>query len=340
MRRLVLSHMNYLARISIYQVLFAVLASSVLLAVISAFPIKASALEISAQTQQVLPPGSNTCAQVSASAFTPYIYNGALNSFEFTLSDSSYVALIGSVGNTSVPFQLMTRRTDASGAVRIHVDIATTPVRGTLPLRVTLLSARAGQPVCLTVVSMTVGSGAVSVQTIPAYTTPATSVTTPAPAQTVPSGTIGTAPDVGVDSNGDVSPSPSTSGPQAWTGGAAGSGTSVVSSITNTLQNVCSSDAGAYRLWLILLVLYALIVGVALWAEFPMSMPWARTPERIATIILVLLLLVLGFWYFSVSCRAALWMPLVAFLIAVLGLLAAFWNHPRVTQLLLIQDTK
>ena len=77
-----------------------------------------------------------------------------------------------------------------------------------------------------------------------------------------------------------------------------------------------------------------------MWAEFPMSLSWARTPERIATIILVLLLLLLGFWYFSVSCRAALWMPLVAFLIAVLGLLAAFWNHPRVTQLLLIQETK
>jgi hypothetical protein len=83
-----------------------------------------------------------------------------------------------------------------------------------------------------------------------------------------------------------------------------------------------------------------LIVGAILWAEFPMSVPWARTPERIATIILVLLLLLLAFWYFSISCRAALWMPLVAFLVAVLGLLAAFWNHPRVTQLLLIQETK
>jgi cytochrome bd-type quinol oxidase subunit 2 len=108
----------------------------------------------------------------------------------------------------------------------------------------------------------------------------------------------------------------------------------------NSLRNVCASDTSAYRLWLILLVLYALIVGAALWAEFPMSMAWARTPERIATIILGLLLLLLAFWYFSISCRAALWMPLMAFLIAVLGLLAAFWNHPRVTQMLLIQETK
>jgi hypothetical protein len=105
------------------------------------------------------------------------------------------------------------------------------------------------------------------------------------------------------------------------------------------LRDLCASEASAYRLWLILLVLFTLIVGALLWAEFPMSMPWARTPERIATLILVLLLLLLGFWYFSVACRAALWMPLVAFLIALLGLLAAFWNHPRVTQLLLIQDS-
>ena len=91
-------------------------------------------------------------------------------------------------------------------------------------------------------------------------------------------------------------------------------------------------------MWVILLVLYALLVGAALWAEFPMSVSWARTPERVATGILVLLLALLAFWYFSTSCRAAIWMPLLAFLIAVLGLLAAFWNHPRVTQLLLMQE--
>ena len=108
----------------------------------------------------------------------------------------------------------------------------------------------------------------------------------------------------------------------------------------STLNNLCASEASAYRLWLILLVLFALVVGAALWAEFPMSVPWARTPERIATLILILLLVLLGFWYLSAACRAAMWMPLVAFLIAILGLLAAFWNHPRVTQLLLTQDSK
>jgi hypothetical protein len=69
-----------------------------------------------------------------------------------------------------------------------------------------------------------------------------------------------------------------------------------------------------------------------------MSWAWAQTPERVATAILVLLVLLLGFWYLSADCRAALWMPLVAFLIAILGLLAAFWNHPKMTRLLLIEE--
>ena len=106
------------------------------------------------------------------------------------------------------------------------------------------------------------------------------------------------------------------------------------------LKGLCATPASAYRLWLILLVLFALVVGGLLWLEFPVSWSWAQTPERVAAVILVLLVLLLGFWYLSASCRAALWMPLVAFLIAVLGLLAAFWNHPKMTQLFLLEEKK
>ena len=312
-------------RVSTYQLLLFVLAATTFAVLLAAFPVKASALEtsvVTTQTTQVLPVGGNSCAPITATNFTPYIYEGALHSFEFTLPDASYVAVLGSMGNTSLPFQLMSRRVSSSGMLRIHVDVKTTPIVGTLPLKVTLLSARSGSPVCLTVVSMTVGSGPVTIPANPVVntvpTTPSTVSAAPAP---------------------KPSPVPSTTTAQQvlTTTSTAGS---VVSTLQNPLRNVCASDAGAYRLWLILLVLYTLIVGLALWAEFPMSMAWARTPERIATIILVFLLLLLAFWYFSISCRAALWMPLLAFLIAVLGLLAAFWNHPRVTQLLLIQETK
>lgn len=303
-------------------VLFVLFASTLFVA-LSLSPTLASADVIASQTAQILPLGSNNCAPVSATGFTPYIYDGSLHSFEFTLSDSSYVALLGSVGNTSIPFNQMTRNAAPNGGVRIHVDITTTRIMGTVPLQVTLLSARTGQPVCVSIVSMSVGTGPVATQNIPVYTPPVSAPTTPVRPSTPSSKPVATS----------TTPVATTSAPIAST-----SATGSVIGTQNPLKDLCASETSAYRLWVILLVLYALIVGAALWAEFPMSLSWARTPERIATIILVLLLLLLAFWYFSVSCRAALWMPLLAFLIAVLGLLAAFWNHPRVTQLLLIQQ--
>ncbi len=318
--------------VSTYKLLLFVLAATVFTFLFAAFPVRAFALEATAQTVQILPPGGTSCAPVAVSGFTPYVYEGALHSFEFTVADPSYVAVMGSVGNTSLPFRLMTRRVDAAGMLRIHVDIAPMPISGTLPLKVTLFSARSGGPVCAATVSMSAGSGPVAVQNnpvVPVVSTVPTAPTTVSTAPATPATTVTTAP--------EPNPSTPTTANPLTTSTTQGT---IVGTMQNPLRNVCVSDTSAYRLWLILLVLYMLIVGAALWAEFPMSMAWARTPERIATIILVLLLLLLAFWYFSVSCRAALWMPLVAFLVAVLGLLAAFWNHPRVTQMLLIQETK
>lgn len=312
-----------------YQLLLFVLAGIAFSFVVAAFPVKAFALDAVTQTRQVLPVGGNACAQVFATNLTSYVYDGALHSFEFTISDPSYVAIIGSVGNTSIPFNLMTRKTDASGLLRIHVDVYPAPVSGGLPVSVTMLSARSGSPVCMTVVSTNVVSTS-NLTPIP-YTP---SVSAPAPT------TVANAP---AKPTATAAPKPTASSPVPTTQKVLTTSTatgSVVSTFQDSFRNICTSDASAYRLWLILLVLYMLVVGAVLWAEFPMSVAWARTPERIATIILVLLLLLLAFWYFSISCRAALWMPLVAFLVAVLGLLAAFWNHPRVTQLLLIQETK
>ncbi len=291
-------------------------------------PTSTSALEVSSRTQQILPiGGSNACTQLPVTSFTPYIYDGALHSFEFTVPDASYVAVLGSVGDSSLSFDRLTRRVDASGSVLIHADIETTPIRGTLPLQVTLLSARTGQPVCLATIYATVGSGPVQSASVSPAIAPAK------PKSAVPS-TSSTPVKQPIVVSTSSSPSKEEKATDAPTT------TPVLNTIQSKLNNLCASEASAYRLWLILLVLFALMTGALLWAEFPLSLPWARTPERIATIVLALLLILLGFWYFSAACRAALWMPLVAFLIAILGLLAAFWNHPRVTQLLLIQDSK
>jgi len=305
--------------VSAYQLLIAASAVA-LFSVFLILPVKASALEVNTQTQQILPLGGNTCSPIEVTNFTPYVYNNNLSSLEFTVSDPAYVAVVGSVGNTSIPLRYMTRSMDVSGGVRYHIDVDNTPLTGTVPVTVTLLSARTGSPVCASVISVNLGSG--EVVSTPIYTGNPTTVT-PAPVTTAPNVTAPTA---------------TTSGEGNMTT-ATSSGAPVVSSgMENPLKGLCTSEASAYRLWLILLIIYALVVGGLLWLEFPVSWNWAKTPERVATIMLVLLVLLLGFWYVSSACRAALWMPLLAFLIAILGLLAAFWNHPRVTQLLLIEQ--
>lgn len=255
------------------------------------------------------------------------MYDGALHSFEFTVTDPSYVAIASSVGNTQVPINFITRRIDASG-VRVHVDIYSTSVSGTMPVTMTLLSSRPGGPTCISVVATTVTGPATA-------TSAAAPVTQPYAVQP----THPTTPTVSAIPAPKVQAKAQPVAPNAFSWKAKAPSSTVISgSMQNILKNLCSSDAGAYRTWLILLVLYALVVGGLLWLEFPMSWAWAKTPERVATLILVALVLLLGFWYLVASCRAALWMPLLAFVIAVLGLLAAFWNHPRVTELLLLEQ--
>lgn len=311
------------------------------------FPAYTHADIVSANTQQLVPPGGNTCAAPHVSEFTPYVYGDSLDAFEFTVSDASYVALGGTVGNESVPFQFMTRRVDAQNRVRIHVDLNSMPVGAGLTMRVMLISARGpGIPVCAADLVMQIGEGSVSVTQPVVQSTPTVSPAMPAPVEEAVSQPTAPAPSETTEGAGTGESSSSTQPVSATgtgisaSGTSATTGTSVLKGVGETIRGLCSSGESAFRLWLILLIAYALIVGLLLWAEFPLSLPWARTPERIATIILAALLLLLGFWYFAVSCRAALWMPLLAFLIAILGLLAAFWNHPRVTQLLLIEEAK
>src|SRR3989344_5417979 len=106
-------------------------------------PVTAHGAEVAVQTAQLLPPGANTCAPAVVSGFTPYMYEGALHSFEFTVADSSYVAIVASVGSIDIPFNQMSRQVTQSG-VRIHADLATTPIRAALPITVTMLSAKGG----------------------------------------------------------------------------------------------------------------------------------------------------------------------------------------------------
>ena len=277
-----------------------------------AFPKQTLAAELSAQTAQVLPPGGSGCTPLAVSGFTPYVYGGALHSFEFSVQDASYVALIGSAGKTSIPFNTMTRRAGPSGSVRIHADIATTPVVGNLPISVTLLSAKgSGQPVCISVVTATVvssGSVATIVPISPISPSPVvTPVPTPAPVKPVQTG------------NEPVKATPTA----PITGIAATS--PLLARIQNGLRDACVADGGAVRIWFFLLALYALIVVAALFWR-PSQIPPAYAKEWVAGSITIPFILLFGFWYLVESCRVSPWVPAVAVLIALAGLAATFWN--------------
>lgn len=297
----------------------------------SVFPGGASADISSVRTQQLLPIGGNTCAPLSVYDFTPYVYDEALHSFTFTVSNSSYVALVGSVGETTtVPFYLMTRHADAMGALRVHVDIPTTSISEGLPLSVALISVQgSGQPVCMSTVSMmisgTTGSaeGSVSVSTkvptsIPIATTENLPVSNPS---------IDTAV-------GDIEATGSTAeitGEKPATlprdEGVVGGPTLLsIGSLQNKVVELCATG-NATRLWIVLLAIYAIIAVIAVLAQFPTSWTYS-VGQRVAT-LLTPLILILGFWYFAESCRLALWPPIVAILVALAGLAVIYREHPQ-----------
>jgi hypothetical protein len=187
--------------------------------------------------------------------------------------------------------------------VRIHVAVQPAIVSANIPVTVTLLSAKTGQPLCAAILSTNLGSAPSTVPSNPSSNPSTTSGSTPSHTSHPVVSKPVTHPTTPTTPQGTVASSATSTIVPGTTNG-----------MHNPVKGLCSSETGAYRLWLVLLVLYALIVGGLLWLEFPMSWSWAQTPERVATAILVILILLLG-------------------------LLAAFWNHPRMTQLLLIENS-
>ncbi|OGG73794.1 hypothetical protein A3A40_00705 [Candidatus Kaiserbacteria bacterium RIFCSPLOWO2_01_FULL_54_20] len=286
------------------------------------FPSHVSAAEVSVQTAQLLPPGSNTCAPLAASGFTPYVYDNALHAFEFTLQDSSYVAVIGTVGNTNIPLNQMRRQVDATGALRIHVDVATTPIRGSLPITVTLLSAKGpGQPVCVSVVVTTLlGSGAATPTPVPAPAPSSGASSAPAPKPSTPATTTA-----------GSQTKPSSVGDKDKTKtGTSTAALAVTQNVVTALKDICSPK-NAPTLWVILLVLYAAGVAAVVFGK-PKMPAFMQSQESIAAAIVVPFLLLFGLWYFAESCRINAWAPAIATIIALAGLSVAFWEKPKSVQ--------
>ena len=302
-----------------------------IVAVNAVFPSYTFAAEVSVQTAQLLPPGSNTCAPLSVSGFTPYIYDNALHAFEVTLQDSSYVAIVGTAGDTSIPLNLMGRRIDASGALRIHADVATTPIRGALPITVTLLSAKGpGLPVCVSVITTTLlgAYSPVLIPSGPAYIPagPSSGVNpSPAPKPSAPTATgpVSQTRPTSTPSTGDKSDNKS----QPKAVGSVATSLAVTQNVLNALKSVCSPN-NAPILWIALLAIYAVFVVALVFGKSKMP-PFMHSQESTAAAIVVPFLLLFGLWYFAESCRINAWAPAIATIIALAALAVAFWERPK-----------
>lgn len=247
-------------------------------------------------TGVIIPAGTQTCQSPVISGVTPYIYNGHLDSFDLTVSDASYVAVLGSVGQQGIPLRNMLRRINPDGSLKIHVDINSVS-GGTVPVSLTMLSSLPGAPTCVTVVSFPVEglTGA-----------PVTQTTYPsAPSHPTQPSSHPSTTTTGTSSPGTAA----TSAPPTVGGGLQGA-----------LSRVCDA-AGAYQLWFILLALFMVGIGLVAFAEPPLT---RKSTELPAALIIVPLVLLLLFWYAVPACRVAVWIPIVLLIAAALALLAAY----------------
>ena len=286
----------------------------------STVPFPAFADVISVQTQQILPPGPNTCVPLNVINFTSYIYDGSVDSFDLSVSDASYVSLVASVGETSIPFQFMNRHIDpSSGILRIHVDIASTPVPDATPIVMTLVSAKGpGQPVCAAIVSFTLtDKSGVSPPIVQSTQEPFHAIQTP-------SSEPQNSTKVPVKSPVDQ---PATTSTSSLTKSSGSPVMSLSAQIKNTINRTCAVPGGSLRLWSVLLAIYVLIIAAAILSQ-PSFMPTIASAIGMWIAVLLPLLFILTLWRTSSACQIGTWVPISALFIGALGALIGFREHP------------
>lgn len=226
----------------------------------------------------------------------PHVYDNELHSFDIITPDASYVAIGGSAGNAVLPFNYITRWGTPDGQVKIHADTDPMRIGQGINVSVTLLSA-AGGKTCATTVSFTV---------LPDASYPETNFP------------VGTSAPVGSSSDGT----------QGGQNGGSSAPTQPASTTSAPTTTVPGSQAGGFCegrgalwLWMNLLIAYAIVVAIAALSRTPMIQ---RNPAIPVAMILVPLIVLVGFWYFSSTCRAGAWVPLLLLIIAIVGLFVAF----------------
>jgi len=265
---------------------------------------------------------------IAVTNVTPHVYGGVLESFDVTISDTSdgYVGVLSTIGGNAVPLDYITRWAGSPSGLRIDVDAPDVNVGAGIPVSLALVSSLPGQPTCITTISFNVGNSG----SIAPYIAPTTPQTT----------TTGT-PSTPVQNTG-TSVAPTTTGGETVSSAANGTNPAMLATSTQTglstaavgatvtsagnmkLFNSICVGSNAYRLWFILLIIYIIIVAIVVFAE-----PWFLDDSVLVSTatILVPLILLLVFWYFSETCRAASWIPVVACVIAIVGLFLAFREY-------------
>ncbi|MBP9757206.1 MAG: hypothetical protein KBD06_01250 [Candidatus Pacebacteria bacterium] len=296
---------------------------TIIAVVLLGMPSFAAAGSASVLTKQVLPQGANACAPLFVKSVTPYIYDGELQSFDIVLSDASYVGLLGAAGDVSIPFNYMSRRIDADGSLRLHID-TTVAVNGVLPVTVTLLSAPLNAPVCLSQVSFTTD--------VAGNIESSTPISVPTP--TIDSGTdTGSTPTTGGGvSTGGIS----SGGSNAASGGkgttpVVGSTSSTSTSVGSLVAKMCTKN-GAYQLWFILLAIFFVISAFVGLSEPALAVRHGALPAVLIGIPLVLLLL---FWQFAPDCRLSYFIPVILLVAAAIGLYSAYRTSPIMQPILI-----
>jgi len=262
----------------------------------------ASASASSIVVRQILPPSEQACPQVGVSEVTSYVYDGTLNSFEMNVTDPSYVAVGGTVGDQAISFQYMTRKLNPDGTLRIHVDLQNTSLATALPIELTLISAHAGNTArtCIATISAIIpavsgGSAPAQIPSHPSYPSHPAQPSKPSH----PSTGTGT---------GTHKPTTTVS---------VGEGMTPVLGASRALGKLCINATGTARLWIVLVVLYAIFIGILLAQGNKDRTPHLRE-WHIGTILVILVVLLL-FWYMAPSCRAGAWAPALATLVACIG---------------------
>lgn len=280
--------------------------------------------DTSVTVRQVLPAnGQNACTPLGVTAPHPYIYDGELNSFDVTITDPSYVAVAGAVGNLQVGYHFFSRWMNPDGTLRIHTDVYRMPVTQNLPVSITLISVKNGVTCVATVTTSISGATPVAPSTnaIPGAGQSLTSAGLQyqpangrAPARSRIEGRTGARGSAHANAiKNPIMLTPSTS---------ASSAPMFVGAL-HSLGNACAVG-GSVKLWVVLLVLYALFVLVLL-LQAP-EFFGERTYEWNAALILLVFLALLTFWYLSEACRAGPWVAIFASLIAFIGLIAGLFE--------------